>query len=38
MIIVSIAVIIQGAYEAGGVERAYTINRDHGKRIKKQYN
>lgn len=30
MIIVSIAVIVQGAYESGGVEKAYTINKDQG--------
>lgn len=31
MIIVSFGVIAQGAYEAGGVEKAVEINRDNGR-------
>lgn len=31
MIIVSFGVIAQGAYEAGGVEKAVKINREHGR-------
>lgn len=31
MIIVSFGVIAQGAYEAGGVQKAIDINRDHGR-------
>lgn len=30
MILVSFGVIAQGIYESGGVEKAYTINKDHG--------
>lgn len=29
MILVSIGVIIQGAYESGGVDKVYKINRDN---------
>lgn len=31
MIIVSFGVIAQGVYDAGGVEKSVTINRDHGR-------
>lgn len=31
MIIVSFGVIAQGVYDAGGVKKAVTINRDHGR-------
>lgn len=30
LLVVCIFVIIQGAYETGGAEKVYTINRDNG--------